>query len=305
MKFKNNSLVSICDISKNDIIEILDTAAKIEGKKIRPELKDRILATLFYEPSTRTRLSFTSAMERLKGRVLGFDEAGTSSAAKGETVADTIKMVESYADIIVMRHYIEGAARIASEVSSVPVINAGDGSNQHPTQTLLDLYSIKKTQGRITGLSIGFLGDLKYGRTVHSLVKALSLFGCRFFFISPKELAIPKQYLDDLDKKNIEYSVQESFQGILPKLDILYCTRIQKERFPDEAEYLKVKGVFVVEKAHLKNVKKNFKIFHPLPRVGEISTDVDDTPYAYYFQQAANGIPVRQAILCLLLGKIR
>ncbi len=303
-QFKGRDIISIRDLSKDDLLTILDTASKIE-KNPKPELmKGKVLATLFFEPSTRTRLSFTSAMERLGGQVLGFENSDVTSVKKGETIWDTLKMVEQYADVIVQRHKIEGAARLASEAASVPVINAGDGANQHPTQTLLDLYTIKKEKGKLDNLNIGFVGDLKYGRTVHSLCIAMSNFKTKMHFIAPQNLQMPKSYLDDLDKKKIPYVIEEDLLKAAKDLDIIYMTRIQKERFPDPVEYNKLKGVYQIDRSLLKHTKKDVRILHPLPRVDEIKQDLDDTEQAAYFRQAGNGIPVRQAIIALVTGMI-
>lgn len=302
--FKARDIISINDLSKSEIIHVLETARKLE-KKPKTLLKGKVMASLFFEPSTRTRLSFESAMNRLGGRVVGFADAKVSSVVKGETIADSIKVVEKYSDVIVMRHYWDGSARLASETTRLPVINAGDGTNQHPTQTLLDLYSIKKSQGKISGLSIAMVGDLKYGRTTHSLATALSLFGCRLYFVSPSFLQMPKRFLELLDERGIMYSEHSELKEVVNKVDILYMTRIQKERFSDPAEYEKAKGVYVLNKEMLAKARKNLKVMHPLPRVDEISVDVDNTDNAYYFEQASHGIPVRQALLCLVLGKIR
>lgn len=304
-KFKGKSVISINDFSRNDIIKILETAKKIENKKYKNLLRGKILATLFFEPSTRTRLSFESAMERLGGRVIGFSDASTTSAKKGETLHDTIKMVEKYSDIIVIRHNLDGAARVASESTKKPVINAGDGANQHPTQTLLDLYTIKKTQGKISNLKIAIVGDLKYGRTAHSLATALSLFDCELYFISPAELCMPKEIIDCLNERKIKHQEFEDIEKVIPLVDILYMTRIQRERFVDQNEYEKVKNAYVLTKEMLTGAKNNLKILHPLPRVNEIDSNVDETNHAYYFEQAANGIPIRQAVLCLLLGALK
>lgn len=298
----NGSLVSIDDFSKEEIVEVLDMAAKFEQKSTRDLLRDKIIATLFFEPSTRTRLSFESAINRLGGRIVGFSDASNSSVTKGESLHDTIKMVSSYSDLIVMRHPLEGSARYASEVSSVPVINAGDGANQHPTQTMLDLYSIRKTQGTLDNLNVFMVGDLKYGRTVHSLMMAMSLWNTTFNFISPEELKMPdenKLYLDNLGLKYYEHN---DFTDIISKADIIYMTRVQRERFTDPMEYEKVKNVYVLRNSMLANTKPNMRILHPLPRVNEIHTDVDSNPKAYYFQQALNGVYVRQALLCKLLN---
>ena len=260
---------------------------------------------MFFEPSTRTRLSFETAVNRLGGRVIGFSDASTSSSAKGETLNDTIRMVANYADIIIMRHHLEGAARYASEVSSVPIINAGDGSNQHPTQTMLDLYSIQKTQGRLDNLKITMVGDLKYGRTVHSLLMAMSHFSPTFCFVAPDELKMPEEYKIFCDKNHIVYTEQTEFDAdVINQADILYMTRVQKERFTDAMEYEKVKNVYTLHNRMLDHSKQNLRILHPLPRVNEIDMDVDCNPKAYYFDQARNGLYVRQAIISNALGLI-
>jgi len=301
--FKDKSIISIKDLSKDDLILVLETARKIEAKKNKSTLlKDRIVSSIFYEPSTRTRLSFESAAQGLGARIIGFADPNVSSAKKGESLSDTAKMMEAYSEVIVVRHFLEGAARLMSDSVNVPVINAGDGSNQHPTQTLLDLYSIKKTQGRITDLHIAMVGDLRYGRTVHSLTVALAKFGCTLYFVSPEILKMPKHYLEDLKKADVRFYEMEKIRDVIDKVDVLYMTRIQKERFPDEDEYNKVKDAFVLTEDHFEKVRPNLKIMHPLPRVNEIAVEVDDLPYAYYFEQAANGIPIRQALLCLVLG---
>ncbi len=294
-------IISITELDKCTILKILDKAQVCE-KSTQPVLSDKLIATLFFEPSTRTRLSFESAAQRLGSKILGFSDSVNTSTSKGESLSDTIRMVSSYADAIILRHKLEGSARRASEVSSVPIINAGDGSNQHPTQTLLDLYAIVKTQGSLHGKKIAIVGDLKYGRTAHSLAYALSLFECSLYFIAPKGLEMPQYICDELAENKCSVTVCDSFEEILPKLDILYMTRIQKERFVDEYEYDKIKYSFRLEKKHLASVKDSFKILHPLPRVDEIHTNVDDTQYAHYFQQAADGVYVREALLGLLLG---
>lgn len=299
---KNKSFVSIDDFTKEEIIEILDMAEEFEKQPIRDLLRNRVIATLFFEPSTRTRLSFESAINKLGGKIIGFTDASISSITKGESLHDTIRMVSSYSDLIVMRHYLEGSARYASEISSVPVINAGDGTNQHPTQTMLDLYSIRKTQGTLDNLNIFMVGDLKYGRTVHSLMMAMSRWNTTFNFISPEELKMPdenKIYLENLGLKYYEHS---DFTDIISRADIIYMTRVQKERFSDPIEYEKVKNVYVLKNSMLANTKPNMRILHPLPRVNEISTDVDSSSKAYYFEQALNGVFTRQAILCKVLG---
>jgi aspartate carbamoyltransferase catalytic subunit len=299
---KNRSLVSIDDISTGEILKILDMAEKFEKQPVRKLLEGKVIATLFFEPSTRTRLSFESAINRLGGKIVGFSDAASSSVAKGETLHDTIKMVSSYSDLIVMRHPIEGSARFASEIASVPVINAGDGANQHPTQTILDLYSIRKTQGKLDKLNIFMVGDLKYGRTVHSLMMAMSRWNATFNFISPEELRMPDEFKLYLDNMGLKYYEHTDFTDIISKADIIYMTRVQKERFSDPIEYEKVKNVYVLRNSMLKNTKPNMRILHPLPRVNEIHTDVDSNPKAYYFEQALNGVFTRQAILCTLLG---
>ncbi len=299
---KNQSLVSINDFTKDEILKIVERAASFENNPNQDLLKGKVVASLFFEPSTRTRLSFETAINRLGGRVIGFTDASSSSTTKGETLKDTIKMVSNYADLIVMRHPLEGSARYASEQSSVPVINAGDGANQHPTQTLLDLYSILKTQGTLENLNIFMVGDLKYGRTVHSLLQAMSHFNPTFNFIAPDELKMPDEYKSWLDSKNIPYYEHSEFTDILSRADILYMTRVQRERFVDPMEYEKVKNTYILCNSMLDNTKDNLRILHPLPRVNEIDTDVDSSPKAYYFQQAENGVYARMAIIASILG---
>jgi aspartate carbamoyltransferase catalytic subunit len=299
---KNRSLVSIDDFTTGEILETLDLAEEFEKKPVQKLLEGKVISTLFFEPSTRTRLSFESAINRLGGKIVGFTDSNTSSVTKGETLHDTIKMVSSYSDLIVMRHSIEGSARYASEIASVPVINAGDGANQHPTQTMLDLYSIRKTQGTLDNLNIFMVGDLKYGRTVHSLMMAMSRWNTTFNFIAPEELKMPdelKLYLENLGLKYYEHS---DFTDIISRADIIYMTRVQKERFSDPIEYEKVKNVYVLRNSMLKYTKPSMRILHPLPRVNEIDPDVDSNPKAYYFEQALNGVFTRQAVLCKLLG---
>jgi len=305
MDFKNRDIISINDFSKEEILHILKVVSHMVQKPKNNLLKGKILATLFFEPSTRTMLSFTSAMEQLSGQVIGFSNANVTSIQKGESLWDTIKMTEQYADVIVIRHSIEGSARLAAEASSIPVINGGDGSNQHPTQTMLDLYTIQKIKGKLDGLHIGFVGDLKYGRTVHSLVIALSHFNPTFYFIAPDDLQIPESYLDDLFHKKVKYHKTSDLKRFSREVDVLYVTRIQKERFPDPLEYEKFKGLYRIDEAFLQHVKKDLKIMHPLPRVDEIDKSVDSTEHASYFEQAANGIPVRKALLALVLGKVK
>jgi len=299
---KNRSLVSIDDLTTEEVIFILDKAAEFEKNPVQKLLEGKVVATLFFEPSTRTRLSFESAISRLGGKIVGFADSGVTSVSKGETLHDTIRMVSSYSDLIVMRHPVEGSARYASEISAVPIINAGDGANQHPTQTLLDLYSIRKTQGSLDNLNIFLVGDLKYGRTVHSLMMAMSRWNTTFNFISPEELKMPEEYKLYLENLGLRYYEHPDFTDIISKADIIYMTRVQKERFSDPIEYEKVKNVYVLKNSMLSKTKANMRILHPLPRVNEIHTDVDSNPKAYYFEQALNGVYTRQAILCSLLG---
>jgi len=299
---KNRSLVSIADYSKKDILRILELAVEFEKDPYQQLLNKNVIATLFFEPSTRTRLSFESAISRLGGKVIGFSDSTSTSVQKGETLKDTIKTVSNYCDLIVMRHPIEGSARYASEVASVPIINAGDGANQHPTQTLLDMYSIKKTQNTLDNLNIFMVGDLKYGRTVHSLLIAMSHFNTTFNFISPKELKLPAVYKLHLDNLGLKYYEHTDFTEYISEADIVYMTRVQKERFSDLMEYEKVKNVYVLREHMLEKTKKNMKILHPLPRVNEINEDVDENMKAYYFTQALNGVYTRQAILTSILG---
>ena len=302
-------IISMNDMSKEEILEILEIAEKIENSSEEEKLnflKGKIIATLFFEPSTRTKMSFESAAFRLGAQVLQLPPLEQSSVKKGESFSDTIRMVESYSDVIVVRHPNDGAARLASTTSKQPVINAGDGSNQHPSQTLLDLYTIKEEKGTLSNLSIAFVGDLKYGRTVHSLVKALTHFNPTIYFVSPKILQMPTYLIDDLDKNNIKYEILEDFRDCLDKIDVFYMTRIQKERFPDIEDYQKVKGVYVINKENiLGKCKEDMIILHPLPRVDEISTDLDETKHALYFKQAKNGIPVRQAMMMKVLDKVK
>ncbi|MFC2097688.1 aspartate carbamoyltransferase [Bacteroidota bacterium] len=299
---KNRSLVSINDYSTEEIKKILDLAAEFEKNPVQDILKGKVIATLFFEPSTRTRLSFESAVNKLQGRIIGFTDASSSSVTKGETLKDTILTVANYSDLIVMRHPLEGSAKYASEVSGVPIVNAGDGANQHPTQTLLDLYSIQKTQGTLENLNIFLVGDLKYGRTVHSLMMAMSRFNPTFNFISPEELKMPDEYKLFLDQKGIKYYEHLDFTDIISRADIVYMTRVQKERFSDPMEYEKVKNAYILKNQMIDNTKENMRILHPLPRVNEISTDVDPNKKAYYFTQALNGVFTRQAIICSILG---
>jgi aspartate carbamoyltransferase catalytic subunit len=296
------SLISINDYSKENYMRILELAAEFEKNPKQNLLQGYVIATLFFEPSTRTRLSFESAINRLGGRVIGFAEAGITSTTKGESLRDTIKTVSNYCDLIVMRHPLEGSARFASEVAGVPVINAGDGANQHPTQTLLDLYSINKTQGKLDDLNIFMVGDLKYGRTVHSLLMAMSKFKTTFNFISPDELKLPDEYKLYLDNLGLKYYEHKDFTEIISRADIIYMTRVQKERFSDPIEYEKVKNAYVLKNRMLENTRETMKILHPLPRVNEISEDVDENMKAYYFTQTLNGVYTRMAIITSILG---
>lgn len=295
-------LISIQDFSKEEILHVLEVAKEFEANRSQKILEGKVVGSLFFEPSTRTRLSFETAVNRLGARVIGFSDAMNTSVSKGETLKDTIKMVSNYVDMIIMRHPLEGSSRYASEVASVPVVNAGDGANQHPSQTLLDLYSIMKTQGRLENLTINMVGDLKYGRTTHSLLQAMSHFKPRFIFTAPEELKMPDEYKQFLDAKGIRYRETTSLDEYLDSCDILYMTRVQQERFTDPMEYERVKDVYKLDASMLGNVRPNMKILHPLPRVGEIEQDVDDTPYAYYFKQAENGLYIRMAIISYLLG---
>ncbi len=299
---KNKSLISINDYSKDDYLRIINLAAEFEANPVQKILDGKVIATLFFEPSTRTRLSFESAINKLGGRVIGFTDAASSSVKKGESLKDTIITVANYSDLIVMRHPVEGSARYASEVSKVPIVNAGDGANQHPTQTLLDLYSIYKTQGTLENLNIFMVGDLKYGRTVHSLLMAMSHFNPTFNFISPEFLRIPDEYKLYLDSKGIKYYEHKDFTEYIQDADIVYMTRVQRERFSDPIEYEKVKDVYILRNSMLENTKDNMRVLHPLPRVNEINEDVDANEKAYYFQQAENGVYTRQAIIASILG---
>ena len=302
MDFKGADIISIRDFSKEDILHVLDVAAEMERRQEAQLLAGRVLATLFFEPSTRTRLSFESAMRRLGGIVIGFADPDTSSTAKGETLSDSVRIVEGYSDVIVLRHPLEGAARVAADSAGIPIINAGDGANQHPTQTFLDLYTILKTKGTLDGLKIGFLGDLKYGRTVHSLARAMSHFESELYFVSPPSLGMPPDELEELREKGTVLHQHESLSEVCGELDTIYCTRIQKERFVDPVDYEKVRGGYRLTADALADAKSDLKILHPLPRVDELDPELDKTEFAVYFEQARNGIPVRQALLALVLG---
>lgn len=302
VNLKNRSLVSITDYNKEEINYILDLAEEFEKDQRQQILNKHVIASIFFEPSTRTRLSFESAVQYLGGRIIGFASADTSSVKKGESLKDTILTVSNYSDLIVMRNPLDGSARYASEVSPVPIINAGDGANQHPTQCLLDLYSIRKTQGTLDNIDIVMVGDLKYGRTVHSLVQALSLFGATFHFVSPESLKMPSAVKTWVKNANLEYHQYTDLSEAIPKADILYMTRVQGERFPDPLEYERVKNAYILKNKMLDNSKENMRVLHPLPRVNEINEDVDSNPKAYYFQQAKNGVYVRQALIAAILG---
>lgn len=299
---KNKSLVSINDYTREEQLRVLEVAREFEARPVQNILQDYVVASLFFEPSTRTRLSFESAVNRLGGKVIGFSEASNTSVKKGESLRDTIMTIANYSDLIVMRNPVEGSARFASEVSSVPIINAGDGANQHPTQTLLDLYSIQKTQGTLDNLHVTFVGDLKYGRTVHSLVIALCNFNTTFHLVSPQELKLPSSVKMHIKEKNLAYHQYTNMEEVIPESDVLYMTRIQRERFSDPLEFERIKNSFNLHKDMITQTKDNFKVMHPLPRVNEIDINVDATSKAYYFQQALNGVYVRQALMCLILG---
>ncbi|MDL2242602.1 aspartate carbamoyltransferase [Bacteroidales bacterium OttesenSCG-928-K03] len=299
---KNKSLISITDYTKDELLNLIKLADYFEKTPEPTLLKDKVIASLFFEPSTRTRLSFETAIQRLGGRIIGFTDASTSSVQKGESLRDTITNISLYADLIVMRHSLEGAARFASEVSHVPIINAGDGANQHPTQCMLDLFSIMKTQGKLDNLSLVLVGDLKYGRTIHSLVQAMSNFNTTFYLVSPEELRLPSGLRQGIKDANLEYYEMTSLEEAIPLADVLYMTRVQRERFADPLEYEKVKNSYVLRNNMLNNSKANLKIMHPLPRVNEISIDVDSNEKAYYFEQAQNGVYMREAILANILG---
>ncbi|MDD1768779.1 MAG: aspartate carbamoyltransferase [Methanomassiliicoccales archaeon] len=304
--FKGSDVVSIRDLSKERIEQVLDLSEKMipyaKGEKSTKALDGRILANLFFEPSTRTRLSFESAMVRLGGSVIDVAFPSMTSVSKGETLADTIRMVESYSDVIVLRHPHEGAARLAAHFSTKPVINAGDGAGQHPTQTLLDLFTIRREKGKIEGMHIVMVGDLKYGRTAHSLAEALSLLGAELTFVAPQNLQMPKETVKEVEKLSNKPKLVSKMDDVITQADVLYVTRIQRERFPDPSEYLKVAGSYRIDKNLLREAKKDLIVMHPLPRIDEIAPEVDNTPHARYFQQAFNGVPVRMAILLLVLG---
>jgi aspartate carbamoyltransferase catalytic subunit len=299
--FAGRDMISMRDFDKQQITDLLAACVEFETEK-RPLLKDRVLGTLFFEPSTRTRLSFESAMKRLGGASIGFADQSTSSTMKGESLWDTIKVVEGYCDAIVIRHPAEGSARLAAEAATIPVINGGDGANQHPTQTLLDLYTIWKRAGRIDGLKVAFVGDLKYGRTVHSLIRSLSLFGCRFWLISPSSLSLPAYILEDLDAQQLEAVQAKELAAIPSDIDILYVTRIQRERFPDPVEFEQVRNAYQLDESVVDGFSDKLTLMHPLPRTNELDRSLDSRPGSAYFDQAHNGVVVRKTILALLLG---
>ena len=300
---QNSSLVTLANHSRDKIEYLIRMAREFEQNPNRRLLEGKVVATLFFEPSTRTRLSFETAANRMGARVIGFADPKVTSGTKGETLKDTIMMVSNYADVIVMRHYLEGAAQYASEIAPVPIVNAGDGANQHPSQTMLDLYTINQTQGRLDDLNIYMVGDLKYGRTVHSLLMAMRHFNPTFHFIAPDELAMPDIYKRYCEEYGIRYVEHQDFTAdTISDADILYMTRVQKERFVDLDEYERVKDRYLLKRDMLKKARPNMKILHPLPRVNEIEYSIDETPYAYYFQQARNGLYARQALICDVLG---
>ena len=306
MEFQGRDIISIEDFSREEINYILNISKTMEplASKGSDMLKGKILATLFFEPSTRTRLSFEAAMLKLGGSIIGFAEAEIASVKKGENLADTVRTVENYADVIALRHPLEGAAKLAAEFSKVPIINGGSGAEEHPTQALIDLYTMQKEKGKIDGLKIALVGDLRYGRTVHSLAYALSLYNVELHLISPESLRMRREVLRTIQNK-IPVTEDSNLEKVIPQIDVLYVTRIQKERFPDPAEYAKVKGVYKIDLKTLSNAKKDLIILHPLPRVDEIAAEVDNTSQARYFQQVWNGVVVRMALLALVLGSVK
>ena len=300
---EKHNFVTIANLTKEKIMYLIKMAQEFEKHPNREILKGKVVATLFFEPSTRTRLSFETAANRLGARVIGFADPKVTSGTKGETLKDTILMVSNYADVIAMRHYIEGAAQYASEIAPIPIINAGDGAHQHPSQCMLDLYTIHQTQGTLENLNIYLVGDLKYGRTVHSLIMAMRHFNPTFHFVAPKELAMPNEYKLYCKENGIKFVEHTAFNDkVIQDADIIYMTRVQKERFSDLMEYERVKNVYILKADMLRNTKENMKILHPLPRVNEIAYDVDENPHAYYIQQAQNGLYAREAIICDVLG---
>ncbi|MBI2145528.1 aspartate carbamoyltransferase [Candidatus Woesearchaeota archaeon] len=304
MGWLGRDIVSIKDFSKDEILQVLDKAADIEKNRSKYSelLRGKVMAALFFEPSTRTRLSFEAAMHRLGGSVIGFSEPSMTSIAKGETFEDTMRIIDGYCDVIAIRHPEIGSAKKAADIVRNPVINAGDGAHEHPTQTFTDLYTIRKSCGRLDNLTVGFLGDLKYGRTVHSLAYALSHFNATIYFISPKSLKMPDEDLKELNKRKVTYHEEEDLLKVSNKLDVLYVTRIQKERFLNPEDYHSVKGVYKLDPSFLKHTKPELKILHPLPRIDEINPQLDKAPQSIYFEQAHNGVPVRMALLAMVLG---
>ena len=306
MNYKGMHVVSVRDFSREDIEHILNLADTFipiaKGEEASTLMNGKIMATLFFEPSTRTRLSFESAMQRRGGRVLGFADPGATSAKKGETLADTIRMAAAYSDLIVLRHPQEGAARLASKFSDVPIINAGDGAGQHPTQTLLDLQTIRREAGKIDGKKIALVGDLKYGRTVHSLAHALAMFDTELTFVAPPTLQMPNEMIETVSQMGPKPKLVNSVEEVVADADVIYVTRIQKERFPDPAEYRKVAEVYKITPEILEDAKEKMIVMHPLPRVKEISPEIDDTDYAAYFKQAFYGVPTRMALVSLVSG---
>ena len=304
-KFQQEHIISMRDLGRSDLDYLVETAGAIEEGRIVPDMSGKIAALLFFEPSTRTSFSFESAMKRMRGEALLMKGTSSTSVQKGESFTDTLKTIERYCDIIVIRHAVEGAARLASEVLKLPVVNAGDGANQHPTQALLDLYSIKKTHGTLENLKIGLVGDLRFGRTVHSLAQALACYNPEFYFVSPGFLEMPEHIKADLDSKGIKYTEVSEVKPVVPELDIMYVTRIQRERFAAPEDYERLKGSYIIDLETIKEAKPDMKILHPLPRVDEIAVEVDSSPHAYYFDQAENGVYMRQAILSILTGAVK
>lgn len=305
INFENKSVVSINDLAREEILCVIKRAKELKNKQQPKLLAGKIMASCFFEPSTRTKLSFETAMEKLGGKVIGFSDKESTSSKKGENLFDSIKIIGQYVDVIVMRHSLEGAARRAMEATDKPILNGGDGANQHPTQTLLDLFTIRECQKKLEGLAVALAGDLKYGRTIHSLAQAMSHFNPRLYFVSPESLKMPGYICEDLREKKIKFSEHEKIENVIGKVDILYMTRIQAERFSDPMDYERVKNVFILKARMLDKAKPNMRILHPLPRVNEIENDVDNTKHAYYFQQAENGIYARQALLGLVLGRLK
>jgi len=300
------SLITMDDLSNEDILSILDDAERLlpvaRGEAFLPLLQGKLLGNLFFEPSTRTRMSFETAMKRLGGDVINLGDVSSSSVVKGETLYDTIRMVDGYVDIIAMRHPRQGAAQYASDSADVPILNGGDGAGHHPTQTMLDLFTIRQAHGTIEGLNVALIGDLRFGRTVHSLSHALVRFGCSLSLVSPESLGMPNEIIDDLKAHGADITISDELSSAIPNADVIYMTRIQKERFPDEDEYTRVAGVFTMEAADLAPAKGDMIVMHPLPRVDEIKPDVDTTKHARYFEQAFNGVVTRMALICKLLG---